>query len=72
MSFTLQRGTDTGTRHAARPEPSSAAGQGIGRAATIALGVALAALCAGGLLLWARYGASVFFDLLSAGFSACL
>ncbi|MFG1195095.1 MULTISPECIES: hypothetical protein [Xanthobacter] len=44
----------------------------MGRAGLIGLGVALAMLCAGGLALWARYGAAVFFDLLSAGFSGCL
>ncbi len=72
MSVTLSQETEVSQRLAAQADAPAAPRQRLGRAATLGLAVALAVLCAGGLLLWARYGAAVFFDLLSAGFSACL
>lgn len=72
MSVTLSQETEVSQRLAPHAEGEAASGPGMGRAGVIGLGVALAMLCAGGLALWARYGAAVFFDLLSAGFSGCL
>lgn len=72
MSFTLSQGTEAEPGRAAAAGAPSVPERGIGRAGLLGLAAALAVLCAGGLLLWARYGADVFFDLLSAGFSACL
>jgi len=39
--------------------------------AAIAAGLAAAALLAGALVLWARYGTAVFFELLVSGLEAC-
>ncbi|WP_296585269.1 hypothetical protein [Xanthobacter sp.] len=72
MSVTLSQETEVSQRLAPHADGAPAAGPGMGRAGLIGLGVTLAAFCAGGLALWARYGAAVFFDLLSAGFAACL
>lgn len=72
MSVTLSQETEVSQRLAAHADDTAAARRGLGRAGVLGLVVVLAALCAGGLLLWARYGAAVFFDLLSAGFSGCL
>lgn len=36
------------------------------------LAVGAAALVAGGGLLWAQHGPTVFFDLMSAGIASCL
>ncbi|MFG1227474.1 hypothetical protein [Xanthobacter wiegelii] len=72
MSVTLSQKTEVQQRLATHAGGPGAAGRGIGLAGALGLAAALAALCAGGLALWARYGADVFFDLLSAGFSACL
>lgn len=35
------------------------------------VGVALAALLAAAIGLWARHGAAVFFDMVAAGFAYC-
>ncbi|HTP91906.1 MAG TPA: hypothetical protein VMJ52_09235 [Xanthobacteraceae bacterium] len=37
----------------------------------IAAGLAVALLLAGTVLLWAHYGATVFFETIRAGFAAC-
>jgi hypothetical protein len=39
--------------------------------AAIAAGLAAVALLAGALVLWARYGTAVFFEMLVSGFEAC-
>jgi hypothetical protein len=39
--------------------------------AAIAGGLAAAAVLAGALVLWARYGAAVFFEMLISGLEAC-
>lgn len=45
----------------------------LGSRVAVWIAVALAgALLAAALLLWARYGATVFFDTLSAGIAACM
>lgn len=72
MSVTLSQKTEVQQRLATHAEGAGASGRGIERAGVLGLAAALALLCAGGLALWARYGADVFFDLLSAGFAACL
>lgn len=72
MSVILSQETEVQQRLATHADEPDAAGRGIGRAGVLGLAAALAVLCAGGLALWVRYGADVFFDLLSAGFSACL
>lgn len=72
MSVTLSQETEVSQRLASHVDTPAMPRQGLGRAAVLGLAVILAMLCAGGLALWARYGAAVFFDLLSAGFSGCL
>lgn len=72
MSVTLSQETDVSQRLASHVDTPAMPRRGLGRAAVLGLAVILAMLCAGGLALWARYGAAVFFDLLSAGFSGCL
>lgn len=72
MSVTLSQETEVSQRLASHADAPAEPRLGLGRAGVLGLAVAVAALCAGGLLLWARYGADVFFDLLSAGFAACL
>lgn len=63
MSFTL--------RHEAEASPRPA-GRGLGRAGRVGIVAVVVALLAGGVLLWAKHGATVFFDLMSAGIAACL
>ncbi|MFG1417416.1 hypothetical protein V5F38_17930 [Xanthobacter sp. V0B-10] len=60
----------------ALPHPASRAKAALAaRAARAGLWLAAAlagALMAAALLLWSRYGATVFFDTLSAGIGSCL
>ena len=37
----------------------------------VAAGGAIALLLAGAVLLWARYGTTIFFETIRAGFVAC-
>jgi len=37
----------------------------------LAAGAAVALALAGAILLWAYYGATVFFEMIRAGFAAC-
>ncbi|MDI4666567.1 hypothetical protein K9U40_19900 [Xanthobacter autotrophicus] len=81
MALTLPRQMDDSAGPAARrPDAggSEPAGSRFGRgplgvrlavAGSVAVAVALFAAAA---LLWARHGATVFFDLMSAGIAACL
>ena len=39
--------------------------------AAIAAGLAAVAVLAGALVLWARYGTAVFFEMLVSGLEAC-
>ncbi|MEP9352891.1 hypothetical protein ABLE93_04745 [Xanthobacter sp. KR7-65] len=63
MSLTLPRASEVQQRPAASRR---------GRLAVAGAVVVGTALLAGGGLLWARHGATVFFDLMSAGIAACL
>lgn len=57
----------------ALPHPASRAKAALAARAGLWLAAALAgALMAAALLLWSRYGATVFFDTLSAGIGSCL
>ncbi|MFG1432304.1 hypothetical protein V5F44_10950 [Xanthobacter sp. V2C-8] len=57
----------------ALPHPASRAKATLAARAGLWLAAALAgALMAAALLLWSRYGATVFFDTLSAGIGSCL
>jgi hypothetical protein len=38
---------------------------------TMAMGLFAALAVAGGVLLWAHYGTTVFFETIRAGFAAC-
>lgn len=53
------------------PAPRSEAGAFWARAGAWAAAALAGALLAAAVLLWARYGATVFFDTLAAGIAAC-
>ncbi|MFG1373967.1 hypothetical protein V5F32_17455 [Xanthobacter oligotrophicus] len=82
MALTLHRQMDD---HAAGPAPrgselgrselggSQSGRSGVGvRVAVVGSVVVAGALFAAACVLWARHGATVFFDIMSAGIAACL
>ncbi|MFG1377178.1 hypothetical protein [Xanthobacter autotrophicus] len=76
MALTLHR--QTGDRAAGSAGRSDLVGSRSGRSGlAVRLAVAGSVVVAGALfaaacLLWARHGATVFFDIMSAGIAACL
>ena len=72
MALTFPRRMDD---HAAGTVPrgsrSGRSGFGV-RMAVVGSVVAAGALFAAACVLWARHGATVFFDIMSAGIAACL
>ncbi|MCG5234635.1 hypothetical protein [Xanthobacter oligotrophicus] len=72
MALTLHRQMDD---HAAGPAPrgsqSGRSGMGV-RMVVVGSVVVAGALFAAACVLWARHGATVFFDIMSAGIAACL
>ncbi len=69
-------GQSTSTALPSRSGPARAPVAGarpwVGRVSVVVAVVLAGALFAAALLLWARYGATVFFDTLSAGIAACM
>ncbi|QRG09931.1 hypothetical protein EZH22_11045 [Xanthobacter dioxanivorans] len=52
--------------------PRTAERNAAGRVALAVLALFAGALFAAAALLWQRYGATVFFDILNAGIASCL
>jgi hypothetical protein len=53
------------------PMPETVAPRLTSRPLLLLAGAAIALALAGTLLLWAHYGATVFFEMIRAGFAAC-
>lgn len=62
---------DTKAPMAPSGTPAPAKARGAGRVTVWALALLGGALFGAALLLWARHGATVFFDTMSAGIASC-
>ncbi|ABS67621.1 hypothetical protein Xaut_2378 [Xanthobacter versatilis] len=71
MALSLHRQMDAAAGSAPRGSQSGRSGLGVRMVVVGSVAVA-GALFAAACVLWARHGATVFFDIMSAGIAACL